>query len=161
MIVNLQTYVEELAKLWETDVKNLEVNLIFNTFSEKMTFKQLLSECIDSVNPTMTLLVIYKNGASTRGAQIKYPITKEVLKEIQKDGKPFFKHLRPEIIEVDANLDRYDSTLICDDYKNLHFAYTFGYLSKIMNNPDYKTIDNIALLNASIRDNQHNKENIL
>lgn len=161
--VSLQTYVEELAKLWNTKVRNLDPTLIITTFSDNMTLEQMVKELLSeflysSSKCDVSFLVTYKDGPVMHTACITRPITKGLLQEVQEDGKSFISHLRPEVIKDGA---RYESSLVCDDYTPLVFNFTFGHMINIVYDPNYKTQRNIALLNAAIRDSQHNKELVL
>ena len=160
--VSLQTYVEELAKLWNTNVRNLDATLIVETFNGQLSMeemvKELVAESLLSSRPknSISFLVDYKDGPVMHTACISRPITKGLFKEEQKDGKPFVSHLRPEVVKIRERC--YESSLVCDDYTPLVFNFAFGDMTNIMYDPNYKTEDNIALLNAAIRDNQAYKQ---
>ena len=160
--VSLQTYIEELAKLWNTKVRNLDPTLIITTFSDNMTLEQMVKELLSeflysSSKCDVSFLVTYKDGPVMHCACIKRPFTKELLQSTQKDGKSFISHLRADVVRIDSE-DRYESTIVCDDFTPLVFNFTFGDMIKIMYDPNHKTEDNIALLNAAIRDNQACKQ---
>ena len=160
--ISLQTYVEELAKIWDTDVKNLNAQLIFDTFDEKMTKQELIREMLEthiySGKPkySVAFLVDYKDGPITHHACIKRPITERLLSSIQKDGKSFVSHLQPEIDKIDE--DNYESTLKCDDYRYLAFDFSFGEIARVMTDSDCQVTASIAVLNAAKRNNQYNKQ---
>ena len=159
--VSLQTYVEELAKLWNTKVRNLDTTLVIATFSGVIPMEEMLKELTEescySSKYNINFLVTYHDGPVMHCACINRPITKALLKAEQKDGKSLVSHLRREVIRIDGE-DRSETSIVCDDYSPLVFDFTFGDITNIMYDPNYKTQDNIALLNAAIRDNQDCKQ---
>ena len=159
--VSLQTYLEELAKLWNTNVRNLDTTFVIATFSGVIPMEDMLKGLTEesrySSKHNIFFLVTYHDGPVMHTACISRPITKGLLKEEQKDGKSFVSHLRREVIRIDSE-DRYQTSIVCDDYSPLVFDFTFGDMTNIMYDPNYKTEDNIALLNAAIRDNQACKQ---
>lgn len=154
--VSLKTYVEELAKLWNTKVRNLEATLIVDTFNGELSMEQMLKELLSkswiSSYPrySFSFLVDYKDGSVTHSACISQPITGEFLQAKQKDGKTFISHLRAEIIKLDE--DHYESSIVCDDFSPLMFDFNFCYMLNIMENDTEQ--EKVALLNAAIRDDQ-------
>lgn len=158
--VSLQSYVEELAKLWNLDINKLKANLIFETFNGKMTKEELLNMyytefSFSGKTHNALFLVNYKDGEITRSAYIDYPITINFFSSKQRNNLPLIDCLKAIVKFEDGS---FESTFVCDDYKNIQFAYPFSKMVNIMNDGHYSSTANIALLNAAIRDNQSCKE---
>ena len=159
--VSLQTYAEELAKIWNTNIRNINAVVIVDSFNGDKSMEQLLkdltSESLYPPEHTISFLVEYKDGPVMHTACISRPFTKGLLKAEQRDGEPFVSHLRRGVVRIDSE-GRDEISIVCDDYTPLMFNFTFRDMTNIMYDPNYKTEANIALLNAAIRDNQDCKQ---
>lgn len=149
--VSLSTYVEEVARLWETDVSNIDAQLLFYRIKGKLTKKQI----VDTLSKRMYFLgwvrfvVKQKDNPSKQWFTLRQELNEEFFNAIQKDGKPFVEHLYPKVnCDNDGSIV---STLECDDYKHIVFNCEFKDIYTIISHPEFETND-IALLNTCIRD---------
>ncbi|MBQ9795346.1 MAG: hypothetical protein IJW36_00090 [Clostridia bacterium] len=148
--VELEKLVEQVAKEWGTTVDNLEVVLVFDVISgkyEKYNFNEFgkfLHEFFNT-KQEMALLITDKHGVCKRCECFKRPLFLLDLKEKQRDGKTLGQHLN--LVSTEVEEGKFETTFVCDDYKNLIFNYRLSELLDLCDNP--KSSDSLTILKAT------------
>lgn len=147
--VELEKLVEEVAKEWGTSVDDLEVSVDFDVIPGKYDkcnfneYGEFLHKFFDTMQE-MTLMITNKFGVCKRTRCFDRPLFLLDLRERQKDGKILAQHLN--LVSTEVEEGKFETTFVCDDYKNLIFNYRLKELLDNNNNP--KSSDGVTILSA-------------
>ncbi len=127
--VNLQSFVEELAKLWEAKTSDLDITIVFNTIPGKFEkynwneYGNFLHEYF-SIPQTMTLLVTDNVNPHKRITTLEAPFPLLALKAPQKDGKTLGALL--DLVSEEISPNQFETSFVCKDYRPLIFRMDFN-----------------------------------
>lgn len=152
---NLETYVRELAKLWQVPVNKLKVAMRFDSYQEKHNQEDLIKLCSASTMYTeqprdMKVIVEYNGSRKTKQAVLEIDLTKELLDVVQRNGETLIANLK--VKAEDAGNGLYYISFYCENYKDLVLSKSLKEFIEIKKSKD-RNDTNIAMFKAVKKDN--------
>lgn len=157
--VYLQTFLQELASLWQVDNARLQVGFDFGEFNGRKELSHLVERVVDEGVIRLRCHIVCRRGEEGKLASFDVCVLPQTLFEEQRDGREFLQHLKPYYYQEKIKGESVDkTTFVCDNYNEIILRFPFGKIIYILQDKNFKDVTNTALLRAILRDEKEDRK---